>query len=246
MQACETVSPEAAHDFAAIQPDSGSLSRKVSGIGMASDEKRKVRLVLAIEAGEGAVDRLTAVLAAVPVASVIIAPVGERPLVQSEVAALVEAGQSQGTAMLVAEDVEMARAVRADGVHIGYSEDVKAACETARAVLGGRAIVGGDAGRSKHEAMTLGEIGADYVAFGVPAFVKDRDTAFERQRDLVEWWAEIFEIQCVAMDVASLEHAAALAAAGADFICLRLEATLPAGEAVGRARAWTDAIAASA
>ncbi len=202
--------------------------------------------MIALEAGEGAVERLLAVLAAVPVASVIVLPVGDKALVASEIAPLVAAGQSRGAAMLVSQVAEVARAVRADGLHLGYVEDVRGSFETARAVLGGRAIMGGDAGRSKHEAMTLGELGADYVAFGVPAFVKDRDTAFERQCDLVEWWAEIFEIPCVAMDVANLEQAAVLAEAGADFICVRLEATLSAGDAVERARAWASAMARSA
>jgi thiamine-phosphate pyrophosphorylase len=203
---------------------------------MHPDETREARLIIEIETGSGALERLTAVLAAVPVASLIVSTSGSTA---SDVAPLVAAGQERGVAVLVASDVDLARAVGADGVHLAQSDDSKGPFEAARAALGGRAIVGGDAGRSKHEAMTLGDLGADYVAFGVPGFVKDRATAFERQRDLIEWWAEIFEIPSVAMDVATREQAVALAEAGADFVCLSLASGLAVADAVDRARDWS-------
>ncbi len=90
--------------------------------------------------------------------------------------------------------------------------------------------------------MTFGEMNADYVAFGVPAFVKDRETAFERQLDLIAWWAEIFEVPCVAMDVASVDQAAVLADAGADFVCLTLSAGATLAECVGLAREFLAAV----
>ena len=76
--------------------------------------------------------------------------------------------------------------------------------------------------------MTLGEAGADYVGFGIPAHVEDRETARGRRLELVEWWSEIFEIPCVALDVDALADAAALAAAGADFVALQLPDDAPA------------------
>ena len=207
---------------------------------MHPEETREARLVIAIEAGSGAVERLTAVLAAVPVASVIVSANGA--VGASDVAPLVAAGQARGVAVLVASDVELARAVKADGVHVAPGDDSKGPFEAARAALGGQAIIGGDAGRSRHEAMTLGELGADYVAFGVPGFVKDRATAFARQRDLIEWWAEIFEVPSVAMDVATREQAVALVEAGADFVCLSLEGGLTVADAVDRARDWSTGL----
>jgi thiamine-phosphate pyrophosphorylase len=99
----------------------------------------------------------------------------------------------------------------------------------ARDILGGRFIVGADAGRSRHDAMTLGEAGADYVGFGIPAHVEDRESARSRRLELVGWWSEIFEVPCVAFDVETAEEAARLAAAGADFVALRAPA-LPAAE----------------
>jgi len=103
--------------------------------------------------------------------------------------------------------------------------------QEAREILGGRFIVGVDVGRSRHDAMEIGETGVDYIAFGIPPHVQDRQTAIERRHELCQWWSEIFEVPCVAFDVDDLDQAAELAAAGADFIAIRLpEAT--SGEAV--------------
>ena len=72
--------------------------------------------------------------------------------------------------------------------------------------------------------MTLADAGADYIAFGAPAHLKDRDKARARRDEFVAWWAEIFEVPCVAFDVETLEEADALSQAGADFIGIRLSA----------------------
>jgi thiamine-phosphate pyrophosphorylase len=209
---------------------------------MTSDQTHRAELMLALEAGEGAADRLEAILAAVPVASILVmAPTG-RMLTAADLLPLVAAGHKRGVVVLIADDARLARTVKADGVHLGVSDHIRDQLETARATVGGRAVVGADAGRSRHDAMTIGELGADYVAFGIPAFVKDRATAFERQVGLVEWWAEIFEIPCVAMDATEPEQAAALAEAGADFVSLRIPGGIAADEAVALARQWVDAI----
>ncbi len=209
---------------------------------MASNQAQHTELMLALEVGDGALERLEAVLAAVPVASLILRPPAERALAAADVLPLVAAGQRRGAAVLVENDAHLARTVKADGVHLGVSDKVRDALETARAVVGGRSVVGVDAGRSRDDAMTIGELGADYVAFGVPAFVKDRETAFERQIDLVAWWAEIFEIPCVAMDIADPQQVAAVAAAGVDFVCLELPTGLAVAQAVELARQWLSAI----
>ena len=62
-------------------------------------------------------------------------------------------------------------------------------------------------GASRHDAMELGEAGADYVAFGIPPDVEDRAVAVERRLDLIAWWSEVFELPCVAFDVADAEEA---------------------------------------
>jgi thiamine-phosphate pyrophosphorylase len=107
--------------------------------------------------------------------------------------------------------------------------------------LGSGAVIGIDAGLSRHDAMTLAEAGADYIAFGAPAHLQDRDKARARRDDLVDWWAAIFEVACVALDVESPPEARQLAAAGADFIGV----TLPAGLAAAPTRALVADMAAA-
>jgi thiamine-phosphate pyrophosphorylase len=143
---------------------------------------------------------------------------------------LVEAAQAKGVAALIEADAQLARTLRADGVHLPWGKDLAARFSEAREVLGGRYIVGADAGRSRHEAMILGETGADYVGFGIPRHVEDRDTARERRLDLVAWWSEIFEVPCVAFDVETADDAAAVARAGADFVALRPLESVAAAE----------------
>ena len=101
--------------------------------------------------------------------------------------------------------------------------------------------VGAEVGLSRDDAMTLAEQGADYVAFGAPAELQDRDKGRARRDDLVAWWAEIFEVPCVAFDVETAEEASALSWAGADFIAV----TLAAGLAPADARDLLDRMAAA-
>ena len=83
-------------------------------------------------------------------------------------------------------------------------------------------IVGADAGISRHDAMTVAEDGADYIAFGAPAHLKDRDKAKERRDELIAWWAEIFQAPCIALDVETAAEAEALRKARADFVAIKL------------------------
>ena len=180
------------------------------------------QLMVAIEMGAGAPARLAAALASARVASVVITVPEGAPA--ADVQTLIAAAQAGGAAALLRDDARLARTLKADGVHISVG-NAKAFGEV-REVLGSRAIVGVDAGRSRHEAMLAGEGGAEYVAVGIPAHVEDREKAHKRRCELVAWWSEIFEVPVVAFDVTTAEEAAHLASAGADFIALNL----PAGE----------------
>jgi thiamine-phosphate pyrophosphorylase len=184
-------------------------------------EARQSRLCLAISAAERA-DALGAALAAADIAAVVIRSDTGEPPSPALVRPLTDLIQAKGAAALLLGDARVARTVHADGVHLPPSKTLIADYQEAREILGARAIVGADAGRSRHDAMTLGETGADYVAFGVPDFVAEREHVIERQRELIGWWADIFEVPVVAFDVTSTEWAARMAAAGADFVSLRL------------------------
>ncbi len=208
----------------------------------ARDTQEPTRLMLRLEVSDGAAERLAAVLAAAPVASVVIAPAAGRPLTAASVRPLVSAGQKAGVAMLIEGAPALVRASGADGVHLPGSEASDQVYAAARALLGGGAIIGADAGRMRHDAMTLGENGADYVAFGIADLVRDRDDAIERQLELIEWWAALFEIPCVATDVDSHQAAGEMAAAGADFVCMTVGGGLSLAEIEAEARSWSAAI----
>lgn len=164
---------------------------------------------------------LAAVLDVADVAALLIVPGADGQLTAASARPLVELVQPRGIAALIENDAALARALRADGAHLAWSKDIVARYAEAREILGTRFIVGADAGRLRDDAMTLGEAGADYIGFGIPPHVEDRASAAERRLDLISWWSEIFELPCVAFDVATVEDAGALAAAGADFVAVQ-------------------------
>jgi thiamine-phosphate pyrophosphorylase len=130
--------------------------------------------------------------------------------------------QDDDVAVLLRNDTGMARLCKADGLHLDWSKSIVQDFHQARETLGNDMMIGADAGKSRHDAMQLGEAGADYVAFGVPAFVRDRDTARDRQRQLLSWWADIFEVPSVATNIDQASEAAKLAATGADFLAITM------------------------
>jgi thiamine-phosphate pyrophosphorylase len=194
---------------------------------METVSKTRIYFVVEASADPQAVERL---VAAVDAAALLVVPGPGAALDARACRPLVERAQAKGIAALIADDAELARALRADGVHLRWEEDIIARYGEARDILGRRFVVGADAGRSRHDAMTLGEAGADYVAFGIPARVEDRAAARARRLDLIGWWGEIFEVPCVAFDVETAEEARALAEAGADFVALSVPTKLSADE----------------
>lgn len=182
-------------------------------------------LTIDVAVASGLPETLAAALKAAPVSSVILRAAGQSA---ASVQPLIEIAQRTSVTALISDDVALARLVKADGVHLPWSRDAIGAYRTARAALENHVVIGADAGRSRHDAMTLGEAGADYVAFGIPAHVEDRATARRRQIDLIAWWSGIFEVPCVGFDVEDADHAQQLAAAGADFIAIPLQSNLDA------------------
>jgi thiamine-phosphate pyrophosphorylase len=134
----------------------------------------------------------------------------------------VQLAQRRNVAALIGGDAALARSTGADGVHLLADNAAAAAYAEARRILGPSAVVGADVGISRHDAMLLGEAGADYIAFGAPPHLHDRAKGLARRNDLVAWWAEIFEMPCVAFDVESAAEARELAGLGADFVAITL------------------------
>lgn len=199
------------------------------------------QLYAVVEAGEAAPQRLEAALGAADIASVLILPPAGRALDAPAARPLIDIAQRSGAAALVAGDARLARSLGADGVHL-MGADLAQAYEEARRTLGPDGVIGVDPGISRHDAMSLAEAGADYVAFGAPGHLKDREKARARRGELVAWWAEIFQVPCVAFDAETAEEARALAAAGADFVGVTLGAGLAPAAAGDLAAAFAAAV----
>lgn len=210
-----------------------------------ADGAAKPQLYLVCSADAGAAARLASALQAVPVAAVLIVPGADGALAAGAVKSLVELVQKSGVAALIADDAGLARMLKADGVHLSWHKDQEKRFAEAREALGLRFMLGADAGRSRHEAMVIGEAAGDYVAFGIPPHVEDRATAKDRQTDLITWWSELFEVPSVAFDAEDAGDVARLAAAGADFVAVRLPMDLSAVEAAAWTARMTEALEAS-
>lgn len=185
------------------------------------------QLMLVVEPGPGAVDRLRAACDSVAPAAVLIRPAPGQNLGAGECKSLVDCAQQMGSAAIIVDDFKLARTLKADGVHFsaGNASAVSVMIGDARAALGVAANIGIDAGISRHRAMEAGEAGADYVAFGA---TEGTELAREARGEMIAWWAEIFEVPCVALDIATADEAARADRDGADFVAL----TVPAAASV--------------
>lgn len=81
-----------------------------------------------------------------------------------------------------------------DGVHL---TDSARSVRKVRKDLGEDAIVGAFCGASRHDGMTAGELGADYVSFG-PIGSTALDDGRHADRELFEWWSEMIEVPVIA------------------------------------------------
>ncbi|MFK8250322.1 thiamine phosphate synthase [Ancylobacter terrae] len=190
--------------------------------------RRAARLYLMTPPLDGATDAwaeaLDAVRAAGDVAAVLVRlSLDGAPGRDERLAAFVGACQVLGVACLVAGDAVAAIAAAADGAHL----DGVAALRSALPALRPDRIAGVGGLRTKHDAMTAAEAGADYVMIGEPDG-DDRRPPFAATLERVEWWSQLFETPCVGY-AGSLEEVAQLSAAGADFVAIGTPLALEAG-----------------
>jgi thiamine-phosphate pyrophosphorylase len=126
--------------------------------------------------------------------------------------ALAPLAQQRGTAVLVANDPQLAIRADADGCHVEAGGE---ALQSALATLQPARIVGAGGLTTRDAAMTAGEAGVDYLMFGGPSSDEPHAGIVER----VAWWAEIFNLPCVGY-ARELDGVGDLVDAGADFIAL--------------------------
>jgi len=141
-------------------------------------------------------------------------------------------------AFIVNDSIGLAKRLGADGVHLGQDDGSVA---DARARLGKAAQIGVTCHASRHLAMEAGEAGADYVAFGAFFPSSTKDTKHAAEPELLQWWARLFELPCVAIGGITAANCGPLVEAGADFLAAS-HAVWGGDEAAG-VRALTEAIA---
>jgi thiamine-phosphate pyrophosphorylase len=130
----------------------------------------------------------------------------------SRIKALAPAIQDNGAALLLDGHVDLVARAGADGAHLPGLEAFAEALPTLKpdriAGVGGLA--------TRHDSMTAGELGADYVLFGEPD-EKEQRPSTQAICDRLQWWDEVFELPSVGF-AGTLEEVGPFTAAGADFI----------------------------
>jgi len=137
----------------------------------------------------------------------------ERSLI-NRVKAVAPGVQAAGAALLVDGRPDIVARAGADGAHLAGPDALRAAVPQLKPDY----IAGAGGLRSRHDAMVAAEAGADYVMFGEPDAAGHRPS-HNAVVDRIAWWAEVFEIPCVAYATA-LDDIDALVAAGADFVAV--------------------------
>jgi thiamine-phosphate pyrophosphorylase len=157
------------------------------------------------------ITKLDEALAASPVAALLL-PRGKRSegSYKTLVKAVTPRAQAAGVAVIIEGEPGLVRMLGVDGVHVegGVSE-----VGAATAALKPDYIVGAGQIASRHDAMSKGELGPDYVFFGPLSGSRDPE-----QRDMARWWAEIMQVPSVLSDPAATPETAT--SEGAEFIGL--------------------------
>jgi thiamine-phosphate pyrophosphorylase len=137
-----------------------------------------------------------------------------------------------GVPLIINDDVELAAAIDADGVHLGEHD---AAIDAARARLGASAIIGVSCYDELARAQRAAAAGADYVAFGAFFLSPTKPDAPRANSELLRQAAAL-GLPRVAIGGITPENAAIVVAAGADLIAV-ISGVFDAPDPVAAARA---------
>ena len=105
-----------------------------------------------------------------------------------------EVAHARDVAIVIENHLILAERLGLDGVHL---TDGARTVRKARKDLGADAIVGAFCGTSRHEGMSAGEAGADYVALG-PIGETTLGDGSSVDFDVLEWWSQVIEVPMIA------------------------------------------------
>lgn len=153
-------------------------------------------------------DQLARLLDAVPVACIRLALASQDEMTVVRAAdALREVAHARDLPLVIDRHVWLVQRLGLDGVHL---TDGARGVRKARATLGAEAIIGTFCGASRHEGISAGEAGADYIAFG-PAGASALGDGSQADLELFGWWSDMIELPVVAEGGLTPELVAALA-----------------------------------
>jgi thiamine-phosphate pyrophosphorylase len=120
--------------------------------------------------------------------------------------ALREVTHARDVALVIDSHIQLVERLGLDGVHL---TDGGRSVKKVRKDLGDDAIVGSFCGNSKHDGMTAGELGVDYVSFG-PCGATTLGDGRQADVDLFAWWSMMIEVPVVAEGALTKELIAAI------------------------------------
>lgn len=167
----------------------------------------------AVDDTAGLIASLPALLSSADIAAVLLRlkQTDQRGMV-SRIKAVAPVVQGAGAALLLDGLSELVGRSGADGAHLTGID----ALEQALPSLKPDRIAGVGGLATRHDSMTAGELGADYVLFGEPDAEGKRPSP-EAIAERLAWWAELFEPPCVGY-ATTREELAEFVAAGTDFV----------------------------
>lgn len=140
----------------------------------------------------------------------------EPQFLAEEAAELKALCQSYGVPFVIDDSVELAKAVDADGVHVGQSD---MGCAEARRILGESKIVGVSVG-TVEQAIAAEAQGADYLGVGAVFQTSTKDDADLVSRETLSEICKAVKIPVIAIGGIDAENAGELAGCGLDGIAV--------------------------
>jgi thiamine-phosphate pyrophosphorylase len=146
--------------------------------------------------------------------------------------------RTAGARLIINDDVALAAAVGADGVHLGAGDGSIAA---ARAMLGPRALIGATCGNSLARAQAAIDAGADHIAFGRFFASVTKPDAPPAELATLRAARQAFAVPICAIGGVTPANLGALVDAGADLLAA-IDGVFGARDVEAAARAYVAAI----
>ena len=163
---------------------------------MAETEQPQIYLITPPEIDlSGFPDRLAAVLDAQDIACVRLAlATRDEDRLARAADACRDVTHARDVALVIDSHIMLVERLGLDGVHL---TDGARSVRKARKELGADAIIGAFCGTSRHEGISAGESGADYISFG-PVGASALGDGSMAEHELFDWWSHMIELPVVA------------------------------------------------